>query len=332
MKTIIKETNRRIRYLITGAAGFIGYHLSLSLLLEKQTVIGVDLLTDYYDISIKNKRLNELKKYSNFYFHQQDISNYSIISDIFKKHKPDIVINLAAQAGVIVKDSLVKNYINSNIWGFEVIVQICAKMKVPLIYASSSSVYGDSPNIPFKEQERDLSPLSLYASTKLHNEQVAAFYGKHLSLKNVGLRFFSVYGEDMRPDMAINKFTSAIFYKKQITIYGDKETARDFTYIEDLNHAIKLIALGMLSERILSPIYNIGNEFPVKIINVLSLLEDLMGSKTFVNYSPLREGEAKVTFSDTSLLYKDFNYKPSTNIKEGLSKFVLWYKKNQIEF
>lgn len=322
----IKAVEKRNSYLITGVAGFIGSHLAKLLLKQGDVVVGVDSLTTYYDVEIKHRRLRSLsQQFEGFIFYCDNITNTLGLSEIIQRHTPDIVIHLAAQAGVVVDDVYIPSYMESNILGTECVVKLCSSFNLPLLYASSSSVYGDCQHIPFRESEVNLSPKSLYAETKLQNEQLAMSYFKSQGLRAVGLRFFSVYGEDMRPDMAISKFVTAILSRFPITLYGSDETARDFTYIGDLVYAIRLIACKLLSRETLSPIYNIGNQSPVQIIRVLQILERNLGRKAVVERKPLRLGEAQITFSDTSLLYQHFKFRPNTDIEEGLSRYIRWY-------
>lgn len=314
--------------LITGVAGFIGSHLAHSLLEEGAEVIGIDALSDYYSTQIKQRRLSTLSKYPSFTYYQTNISQCQNLHAIFASHKPDLVIHLAAQAGVVAEEGMLSSYIESNVYGAEQVIQLCATHSTPLLYASSSSVYGSCPNMPFLESERDLRPQSIYATTKLCNERLVAFYTKHLGLKAVGLRFFSVYGEDMRPDMAISKFTSAIYHQTPITLYGDEYTARDFTYISDLIDAMRLIAQKLLGGERLAPIYNIGNQSPVPIKQVVEIIERLLGRTTTIIRKPLRPEEAQITYADSSLLYQHFGTHPRTTIDEGLERYIAWYVDN----
>lgn len=325
MMTTSTVMNPTKSILITGVAGFIGSHMAHALLESGYVVIGIDSLSDYYDVEIKKRRLRALEQYISFAFYSDSVSNTTILRTIFTEIKPNLVIHLAAQAGVVTEDLRLPSYIESNVYGMESVVQLSAQFQIPLLYASSSSVYGDCPNIPFRESEIELSPKSFYAATKLHDEHIVAFYAKHLGLKAVGLRFFSVYGEDMRPDMAISRFTSAIYHHYPITLYGDNNTARDFTYIGDLILVMKVIMERLLADEQLAPIYNIGNQSPVSVIVVLRILERLLGSTTEIRHSPLRLGESQITFSDSSLLYQHFNIRPATLIEEGLKRYVNWY-------
>lgn len=322
------DKNRTKCILITGVAGFIGSYLAHKFLKNGYRVVGIDILSDYYDILIKKKRVLELEQYCSFSYYFDDICDSKRFHMLCTKYKPDLVVHLAAQAGVIVSENLIPNYIKSNIYGTEVVVQECSHEHIPLLYASSSSVYGDCPNMPFRETDLELRPKSLYASSKLHNERIVEFYHKHLGLTAVGLRFFSIYGENMRPDMAISKFTSAIYHQKPITLYGDNNTARDFTYIHDLIHIMLLITQKLLNKVSLAPIYNIGNQSPVPITQVIEILSSLLNKTTKITRMPLRIGESQITYSDSSLLYQHFKYCPNTPIEEGLRNYTSWYLNN----
>lgn len=331
MTAINKEKSKNNRcILITGVAGFIGSHLAHSLLEDKVAVVGVDSLSDYYPIEIKLRRLASLQCFQSFVYYHACVSESKSLTKILETHTPTLVIHLAAQAGVVAEEHLTPSYIESNVYGAEVVMRLCARLGIPLIYASSSSVYGDCSNVPFLESEATLSPKSLYAATKLYNEQVASFYAKHLNLKAVGLRFFSIYGEDMRPDMAISLFTSAIYHGKPITLYGNNATARDFTYIKDLVCVIKQITQKLHEGETLAPIYNIGNQSPVPIERVVRILEKLLNKTSKITHSPLRLGEAQLTYSDSSLLYRDLAIRPTTTIEEGLKCYVKWYLANNL--
>lgn len=328
MTAINEEKSKNRCILITGVAGFIGSHLAHSLLEDKVAVVGVDSLSDYYPVEIKLRRLASLRSFRPFVYYHACVSESKSLTKIFETHTPTLVIHLAAQAGVVTQEHLIPSYIKSNIYGAEMVMRLCARLGIPLIYASSSSVYGDCPNVPFLESEATLLPKSLYAASKLYNEQVASFYAKHFNLKAVGLRFFSIYGEDMRPDMAISLFTSAIYHSKPITLYGNNATARDFTYIKDLVYVIKQITQKLQDGETLASIYNIGSQSPVPIERVVRILEELLNKTSKITHSPLRLGEAQLTYSDSSLLYRDLAIRPTTTIEEGLKCYVRWYLDN----
>lgn len=320
------RVDRTTCYLVTGVAGFIGFYVARQLLDQGQLVVGVDSLTDYYDVAIKKDRLSRLILYESFSFYRLDVTDWKAMHRLCYAHKPTIVIHLAAQPGVVVSDDRKADYIHSNVWGFECVARLSAIMQIPLIYASSSSVYGCCKNVPFRETEKDLKPLSLYAQTKIHNEVLAKFYREYLGLKAVGLRFFSIYGEDMRPDLVISKFTRALLSDIPIVLYGDDDTSRDFTYIGDLVTVILLIAEKLLQGIEMSLVYNVGNQAPVRIVDLLCMLEGKLSCTAIVQRLPLRDGEVESTFADLSLLQQDLSYVPNTAIDEGLDRYLQWYK------
>ena len=312
--------------LITGCAGFIGYHLTKKLL-NNYNIIGLDNLNDYYDIKLKNSRLKNLE-HKNFKFIKCDISNKEEINNIFDKYKIDKVINLAAQAGVRYSIENPDTYINSNIIGFYNILENVKKHKINhLIYASSSSVYGNN-NTPFKENDSTDNPISLYAATKKSNELLAQTYSNLYNIKCTGLRFFTVYGPFGRPDMAYYTFTKRIINKEKIELYNNGESLRDFTYIDDIVEGI----IKVLDNKI-TKIYNIGSSNPIKLLEFINILkETLINNNLIEDYNlniellPKQLGDVDNTYADIEELKKDYNYKPNTNIKDGLDKFVKWYK------
>ena len=312
--------------LITGCAGFIGYHLTKKLL-NNYNIIGLDNLNDYYDIKLKNSRLKNLE-HKNFKFIKCDISNKEEINNIFDKYKIDKVINLAAQAGVRYSIENPDTYINSNIIGFYNILENIKKHKINhLIYASSSSVYGNN-NTPFKENDSTDNPISLYATTKKSNELLAQTYSNLYNIKCTGLRFFTVYGPFGRPDMAYYTFTKRIINKEKIELYNNGESLRDFTYIDDIVEGI----IKVLDNKI-TKIYNIGSSNPIKLLEFINILkETLINNNLIEDYNlniellPKQLGDVDNTYADIEELKKDYNYKPNTNIKDGLDKFVKWYK------
>ena len=313
--------------LVTGTAGFIGYHLTKKLL-NSYKIIGIDNLNDYYDLKLKKDRLKNLK-HKNFKFVKCDISNKEDLENIFNKNKIDKVINLAAQAGVRYSIENPDTYINSNIIGFYNILENVKKYKIEhLIYASSSSVYGNN-ELPFKENDSTDNPISLYAATKKINEILAQVYSNLYNINCTGLRFFTVYGPYGRPDMAYFKFTKKIINKEKIQLYNNGESLRDFTYIDDIIEGI----IKVLDNKI-TKIYNIGSSNPIKLLDFINLLKQtLINNNLIEDYElniellPKQLGDVDNTYADTENLKKDFSYKPNTNIKEGLDKFIKWYKK-----
>ena len=319
------------KILITGCSGFIGYHLTKKLL-DNYNIIGIDNLNDYYDIKLKEDRLKKLE-HKNFKYIKCDISNKEELDNIFNKYKFDKVINLAAQAGVRYSLENPDAYIKTNIIGFYNILENLKKHNIKhLIYASSSSVYGNN-ELPFKESNSTDNPISIYAATKKTNEILANTYSNLYDIKCTGLRFFTVYGPWGRPDMAYFDFTKKIINKEKIKLYNNGESLRDFTYIDDIVDGI----IKVLNKEI-TKIYNIGNSNPIKLLDFLKILkEELIKNNLIEDYELNIEllnkqpGDVDNTYADIEEIKRDFNYKPKTNIKEGLNKFIKWYKEYYIE-
>ena len=324
--------------LVTGSAGFIGYFLTKKILNNYRDVkvIGVDNLNDYYDIALKNSRLDLLKDYNNFSFIRGSISDKSLVEQIFCEYKPSIVVNLAAQAGVRYSITNPDIYIESNIIGFYIIIENCRKHNVNhLIYASSSSVYGNSIEPQNKINDNTDKPVSLYAATKKSNELIAYSYSHLFDFKTTGLRFFTVYGPLGRPDMAYFNFTNKLKNKETINIYNYGNNKRDFTYVDDVVESIMRI-INTTNREDLYKIYNIGSSNPVKVLDFINILqEELIEAKVLLenyNYDKLKnliepqQGDVLETYADTSELVKDYNYKPTTSLKKGLREFSKWYK------
>jgi UDP-glucuronate 4-epimerase len=295
------------RILITGVAGFIGYHLAKKI---KGEIIGIDNLNDYYSVSLKKQRLKELQMLKNFNFFKVDISDKETLNAIFKIYRPELVINLAGQAGVRYSNENPTPYIKTNLEGFFNVIECCKKYNVShLVYASSSSIYGNAEK-PCKETDT-LSPQSLYAVTKSFNEQLAATY----NLNTTGLRFFTVYGKDGRPDMFISKLINA----DQITLYGNGELKRDFTYIDDIiNGIIKATKPSEEKHRI----YNLGSSNPVTINEVVDIVEELTGKRIKRIYKEKPQEDVQMTFADISKAKKELNWTPKINIRQGLKKII----------
>lgn len=316
--------------LITGAAGFIGFNLSRFILNKGISVIGIDNLNSYYDISLKKNRLKILEDYGNFIFIKCNIANKDEINKIFAKHLPNVVINLAAQAGVRYSITNPDEYVQSNIIGFFNIIECCRKTNVNhLIYASSSSVYGDNKKVPFSEKDKVDNPSSFYAATKKANELMAYSYSHLYNIPSTGLRFFTVYGPYGRPDMAYFTFTKAILEDKPIKIFNNGNLFRDFTYIDDILSGIDKIIYNPPKEDELGnrhKIYNIGNNKPVKILDFISIIEKSIGKEAIKEYYPMQDGDVFCTYADIMELNRDFGYVPETNIDIGIPKFVKWYK------
>lgn len=325
-------------YLITGAAGFIGSFLSMRLLEEGCKVIGIDNINDYYDVNLKYARLDKLKPYDKFTFLKGDISDKDMIMNIFSEYKPNVVVNLAAQAGVRYSIENPDVYIQSNIIGFYNILEACRYNKVDhLVYASSSSVYGSNKKVPFEENDFVDQPVSLYAATKKSNELMAHTYSHLYKIPATGLRFFTVYGPMGRPDMAYFSFANKYFNGESIRIFnnGDFEhdLYRDFTYIDDIVEGIvRLLNNPPLSiKNVPSKVYNIGNNNPEKLMVFIRALEnalsDALGRKVQFEkvFEPMKPGDVPATYASTDLLYEVVGFKPKTSIVEGLSKFAEWY-------
>jgi len=311
-----------MKVLITGAAGFIGFHLSKKFLENGHYVLGVDNLNDYYDVKLKNDRLNLLKSYSTFTFYLNDISS-SVCYEKLKSQDFDIVINLAAQAGVRYSLKNPQTYINSNIIGFFNILQLCKEKFTPLIYASSSSVYGDSTETPFEETLSTDKPVSLYGATKKCNEIIAESYNNCFKLPIFGLRFFTVYGPWGRPDMAYFSFTKKIINGEKISLFNSGENLRDFTYIDDIVESIYKLAFVKHESH---EIFNIGNMNPIYNKTLVTILEKLLNKKANIELIDKQNGDVLTTYSNTKKLESLINFKPNTSIESGLQNFIGWYK------
>lgn len=324
-------------YLVTGAAGFIGCFLSKRLLELGCRVIGVDNLNDYYDVRLKKSRLTLLENYDEFTFIKDDISNKESVENIFKKYSPQIVINLAAQAGVRYSLENPDVYIQSNVIGFYNILEACRHYPVDhLVYASSSSVYGANKKVPFEETDFVDNPVSLYASTKKSNELMAYTYSHLYKIPSTGLRFFTVYGPMGRPDMAYFGFTDKYFNGEPIRIFnnGDFENDlyRDFTYIDDIVEGIvRLLNNPPTGEEVQHKVYNIGNNNPEKLMVFIQTLEkalsNALGKEVEFEkiYEPIKPGDVPATYASTKLLHDAVGFKPETPIEVGLQKFADWY-------
>ena len=334
-----------MRVLVTGTAGFIGFHLCLRLIKEGFNVIGFDNVNEYYDKDLKEARLNELyiakKKYNaDFKFIKGSLETFDLLEKIFIEYKPNCVINLAAQAGVRYSLKNPFAYIESNIVGFEYLIELSKRNEVEnFLYASSSSVYGGNLKLPFKEDDQTDHPVSLYAATKRSNELIAHTYSNLYNLPSTGLRFFTVYGPWGRPDMALFIFTKAIFEDKPINVFNNGDMMRDFTYINDVVESIRrLIDKPAIASKDFdqdSPkssiswaphrIFNIGNSKPTQLMKYISVIEKCLNKKAKINFLPMQMGDVKATYADTSSLESWIQYKPNTPIEEGVKNFVDWY-------
>lgn len=331
-----------MKILVTGAAGFIGYHVANALLERGDTVIGLDSINDYYSVDLKLARLKEAGvvnidsgicqsiKYPNYSFVKMDIIDDTSLDPFFEEHKFDRVIHLAAQAGVSYSLENPKAYISSNVMGFMNILECCRYNNVQhLVYASSSSVYGNSDNIPFNESHRVDHPISLYAATKKSNELMAHTYSHLYQLPTTGLRFFTVYGPWGRPDMAPMLFTKAITEGHPIKVFNNGDLSRDFTFIDDIVNGILGAADNLPSKKEDHPFYrlfNIGNSKPVKLMNFIQSLEKALDKKAIKQMLPMRAGDVKQTYADVSALKKNCSYVPKTTLTEGIAEFVKWFQ------
>jgi UDP-glucuronate 4-epimerase len=329
------------KILITGAAGFIGFHVSRRFLESGNSIIGVDNLNDYYDVNLKKARLALLEKKAGFRFVKANIADRERMSALFKEEAPEIVVHLAAQAGV--RYSLVNPhvYADSNLTGFINILEGCRHQKIThLVFASSSSVYGANTQMPFSVHHNVDHPVSLYAATKKANELMAHTYAHLYNLPCTGLRFFTVYGPWGRPDMALFLFTKAILEERPIDVFNEGRMSRDFTYIDDIVEGVFRVA-----DKIPNPnvhwngdnpdpgtsfaqykIYNIGNNNPVELFEFIRMLEVQLGRKAKMNLLPMQPGDVPKTFADVDDLMKDVGFKPATSLEDGIRHFVKWYR------
>lgn len=343
MKKISLE-NKTI--LVTGSSGFIGSNLTKRLLKEEKVrVIGLDNMNDYYDVKIKESRLEELKKFDNFIFIKGNLADKETINKIFEEYKPEVVVNLAAQAGVRYSITNPDAYIESNLIGFYNILEACRHNPVEhLVYASSSSVYGSNKKVPYSTDDKVDNPVSLYAATKKSNELLAHAYSKLYNIPSTGLRFFTVYGPAGRPDMAYFGFTNKLIKGETIKIFNYGNCMRDFTYVDDIVEGIVRVMKGAPEQRNgedglpIPPyaVYNIGNSDPVNLLDFVTILQEelvragvLPKDYDFESHKelvPMQPGDVPVTYADTTPLQRDFGYKPSTDLRMGLRKFAEWYK------
>ena len=317
------------RYLITGGAGFIGFYLSKALLENNAQVIGLDNMNDYYEVSLKEDRLAILNEFSNYQFVKADLADKEAVFNVFKEFAPQIVVNLAAQAGVRYSIDNPDAYIQSNIVGFFNILEACRNYPIEhLVFASSSSVYGGNRKVPFSTQDKVDQPVSLYAATKKSNELMAYSYSKLYRIPLTGLRFFTVYGPMGRPDMAYFKFAKKIMADEPIQIYNNGDMRRDFTYIDDIVRGIENILCNppvQDESGAAYKIYNIGNNKPEKLMDYIAVLEKCLGKEAKKEYLPMQPGDVYETYADVEDLMNDYGFKPSTTIEEGLSRFCEWF-------
>ena len=327
--------------LVTGAAGFIGFHLAKKLLDAGHDVLGYDNVNDYYDPKLKEARLAVLNDHEEFIFYRKDLMDEQALAKVFDDHNPRLVVHLAAQAGV--RYSLInpKAYMESNAIGFFNILEACRHHDVEhLVYASSSSVYGMNEKMPFSTRHNVDHPISLYGATKRFNELMAHTYSHLYNLPTTGLRFFTVYGPWGRPDMALFLFTKAILKGDPIEVYNNGEMKRDFTYIDDIIDGLLSILdsppkdVNYWNGQITDPssskapfkLYNIGNNSPVNLMDFIGEIEQQLGKKAKINYKPLQPGDVVASHADVEGLVNDFDYRPNTNVKKGVGEFIEWYR------
>lgn len=320
---------KNLTVFITGACGFIGFHTSLALMKAGVRVVGMDNMNDYYDVRLKNMRLEKLCERAEFTFIKADIADEDAVNAAFAEFAPDTVINLAAQAGVRYSIENPRAYINSNIVGFFNVLEACRSFPVKhLVYASSSSVYGASGDVPFSLDDRADKPVSLYAATKRSDELLAYSYSKLYGTPMTGLRFFTVYGPYGRPDMAYFSFAEKIMDDKPIRLYNYGKMSRDFTYVDDIVEAItRLYACPPKADVNGAPhkVYNIGNSSPVALGEFVAVLERCLGKRALIELAPMQAGDVVTTYADVSELERDFGFAPNTTLDEGLGRFTHWY-------
>ena len=317
-----------VSILVTGIAGFIGSHVARVLLERGEQIIGIDNFSDYYDVNLKKNRLKVLENFDNFTFHNVDISNIVSVENIYKKYTFNKVCHLAAQAGVRYSLEAPMEYINTNIVGHTNILECCRNYNVKnIVYASSSSVYGGNTKVPFSVKDRVDNPVSLYAATKRADELISYTYHHLYDLNTIGLRFFTVYGPWGRPDMATWIFTKKIINKEPIDVYNNGNMERDFTYIDDIVAGTISVLDSINKEGLkLSKVYNIGNNKPENLLSFISVIENYLNIKAIKKFKPMQPGDVIKTYADISDIKNDFNFLPITSIKEGIPKFIDWYK------
>ena len=317
-----------MKILITGAAGFIGSNLCERLLANGHTVVGVDNFNDYYDVTLKRDRIKQIQQHQqveSFSLHELSLEDRPVIAELFEKNNFDVVVNLAAQAGVRYSLENPASYIDSNLVAFGNILEGCRHSKVAhLVYASSSSVYGANDNFPFKESDRVDAPISLYAATKKANELMAHSYSHLYDMRCTGLRFFTVYGPWGRPDMAPFRFASRMLKGEAIPVYNQGNMIRDFTFIDDINEGVVRIAESQIGAQ--NKVYNIGRGEPVQLMDYIEQLSHHLGVEVKIDMLPMQDGDVPRTLADTSELQKDYGYKPSISSDEGNRRFAQWYK------
>ena len=332
-----------MKILVTGAAGFIGFHLVKTLIEDNHEVIGLDNINDYYSTNLKFDRLKELginkdsakyflslsnsNLFQNFKFIRMNLEDRENLPKLFNDQKFDVVCNLAAQAGVRYSIENPETYIDSNIVGFLNILECCRNHNIKkLVYASSSSVYGDNEKIPFEETNKTDKPISLYAASKKSNELMAHTYSHLFKLNTIGLRFFTVYGSWGRPDMAYYLFANAIVNDSPIKVYNNGDLSRDFTHVKDIVIGVKSALLSNSSTKKLYKLYNIGNNQPVVLTKFIETIEKYLGKKSIKKMLPMQDGDVKKTWASISKITKDYNFQNKVSLDEGIKEFINWYK------
>lgn len=313
------------RILLTGAAGFIGYHVAEALLAEGHTVVGVDNFNDYYAPALKEARHARLLRHENYSGHRIDLCDLPALQRVMEEARPSLVCHLAAQAGVRYSLTNPFAYQRSNLDGFFNVLHLSKELSVSrFVYASSSSVYGNSRQLPFSEDQRVDAPISLYAATKKSNELVAHTYSHLYGLQTIALRFFTVYGPWGRPDMALWLFTRDILAGRPISVFNHGDMSRDFTYIDDIAAGVvaSLFAEGLSNYEIL----NLGNHRPEPLLELIGVLEEVLGKKVERRFLPMQPGDVETTYADIERARAKLGYRPSTTIREGIPKFVAWYR------
>jgi UDP-glucuronate 4-epimerase len=316
-----------MKVLVTGVCGFIGMHAARQLLARGDEVYGLDNLNDYYEVSLKEARLRQLTQSPGFHFERLDVADRSALPEFFKRHSPQRVLHLAAQAGVRYSLQNPAAYIDSNLVGFGNILEACRHSTVEhLVYASSSSVYGANRKQPFSVTDNVDHPVSLYAATKRANELMAYVYSHLYGLPTTGLRFFTVYGPWGRPDMAIFSFTKAILEGRTIDVYNRGEMKRDFTYVDDIVEGVIRVLDAVPANPLPCKVYNIGNHDPVPLLKLIEVLENCLGKKAQRNLLPMQPGDVPETFADVEDLVRDVGFHPNTSVEEGVRRFTEWYR------
>ena len=316
-----------MKILVTGAAGFIGFHLSKSLLIDGIEVLGIDNINNYYDPNLKQARLEELNSFKNFKYEKIDIANKESLAKSFQSFTPNKVVNLAAQAGVRYSIENPYTYMETNLVGFLNVIELCRHNDIEgLVYASSSSVYGSNTKIPFSVSDRVDSPISLYAASKKSNELIAHAYSHLYGLRTTGLRFFTVYGPWGRPDMAMYIFTQKILNGEPIPVFNGGDMKRDFTYIDDIVSGTR----AAIDKNYKCEIFNLGNHISENLMDMIGLIEKELGKQAIIDFQPMQPGDVKESFAEIKKSKEKLGFIPKTSIKNGIPKFIKWYKEYTI--